>query len=160
MGNNHRPRKSSEPKIVTSVNLPISYVDWINQHGESLSDFIRRATQEKIERNTGYQERIKTLEQKVKLAHADLERLENELYEAKAMHEDWEQSKEMKELSDLITRAVNNISYESAEDAIEDLRTARSKIPNEAFEDLVRKIWEETRIESRINSTGDMGEGP
>lgn len=156
MTRKRRTADDGDPPIITSVSLPVSSFKWIKEHGNQMSEFVREAVNEKIERSVGYEDRLTSLDRELKELQSTIENKQNEYHEVKAMHESWMDEKELNELSSLIRRAIVNIKYKTWQEVANDLDSARTRISTAAFADLVKRIWDGCKTNGC--TTGTLGE--
>jgi len=140
--------KRKESLTVTSVSIPVDFINWIKDNRrESVSEFIRDAVSEKMDRLIGHEGQLAEIDKRIMEKQIELEILNTERHSVEEAHSRWKDEKELEDLSSLIAKAIKKINYTSWEDAAKDLESARKNVSRESFDDLVQAIWTRHRIE-------------
>jgi len=138
--------KPEEPMTLTTVYLPVRCVEWIQEHGYKISTFIRLSVEEKIEKESGYEEQIAKTEKEIKELQEALEAAQKKLAKLRYEQAEFEERERMKQLRERISTAILNIPYRDELECARDLRELGKDMDWEEWRKLVKDVWDEMRI--------------
>jgi len=144
--------KPSEPMTLTTIYLPVRCIEWIKEHEYKVATFVREAVEEKIEKESGYDEMIAKTEKKIKELQEALEAAQKKLTRLKREKIEYEEQERIRILKERISTAILNIPYRDELECARDLRELGKDMEWEEWRALVKEVWDEMRIngENRV----------
>jgi len=139
--------KSAEPMTLTTIYLPIRFIEWIKEHEYKVATFVREAVEEKIEKESGYDEMIRKTEEKISELQRALKNAQDKLVRLRREKVEFEEKERIAKLRERISTAILNIPYRDELECARDLRELGKDMEWEEWRDLVKSVWDEMRID-------------
>jgi hypothetical protein len=134
-------KEMTTKKILKTVYIPEDHVSFIEKSGESFTEFVRQAVEDRIHIYTGYDGEIEKIRDEINDLEVSLEIKKQKLARLEAKKNYDKYQKEIKDITSLISRALINVDYKSVEDAVEDLYEAKGSLSDEVFRRMVSQLW-------------------
>lgn len=130
-------------KKITTIYLREDQLEWLKENcHSSISRFIEQLIDREIKTESSIEAQIERLRAEIEALGHELELKKKTLAGLIAKSEEQKRASEISEAKDLIMSALQNIKYDSWEDAASDLDDARGSIEAEEWRKLVKEAWD------------------